>query len=116
MNGVIGELANTCTCDTEYTDDCGGFCWQQNFEMFADDVRELVKANPAGWWTITGLKLWNREVDGNFQANTVEHILRAMTVNTIWSMKYSVFDDRIEYSLSHHDAPTGSNSVLRPMP
>jgi hypothetical protein len=38
-----------------------------------------------------------------------------MSVNGSWNIRYKVFSDRIEYSLAHHDAPMGSNSVLRPM-
>ena len=34
-----------------------------------------------------------------------------MTVNSEWSIKGKVFNDRIEYSLSHHDS-MGSNTVL----
>jgi hypothetical protein len=34
-----------------------------------------------------------------------------MTVRSEWNMTYEVFPDRIEYSLSHHDA-MGSASTL----
>ena len=35
-----------------------------------------------------------------------------MAVRGEWIMRYEVYEDRIEYSLSHHDAPTGSHTVL----
>ena len=41
-----------------------------------------------------------------------EDLLRGMAVRGEWTMRYEVYADRIEYSLSHHDAPTGSASVL----
>jgi hypothetical protein len=42
-------------------------------------------------------------------------IIRGMTVNGDWTMRWATYEDRIEYSLSHHDAPTGSVSVLYPV-
>jgi hypothetical protein len=38
-----------------------------------------------------------------------------MTVRSEWIMRYEVFSDRIEYSLSHHDAPMGSATTIRPV-
>jgi hypothetical protein len=35
-----------------------------------------------------------------------------MTVQGDWTICGTVLEDRIEYSLSHHDAPMGSSSVV----
>jgi hypothetical protein len=76
-------------------------------------TQELRDNNETNWWRVENLQLWNRQASGMFHAKTVADIIRGMTVNSEWTMRYTVFSDRIEYSLSHHDAPMGSNSTLR---
>lgn len=126
-----GEITNTCTCtvidpetfeevldehgETIPTTECYGDCWDYALEMFGMDTEELRKANPEGWWAIDNVRLWNGDFSGYQKATTVADLIRAMTVRSEWIMRYSVFPDRVEYSLSHHDAPMGSASVLRPM-
>lgn len=117
-----GEIANICTCD-EYDDvhdeynivPCEGHCWEDAIEDFAYVTNELRKSNETQWWKVTNLRLWNGEVSGFFIARGVSELVRGMTVNSEWRMTYEVFADRIEYSLAHHDAPTGSASVLTPV-
>ena len=118
-----GRMSSSCSCtaydDTigEYTDEpaqeCYGHCWEWALEQFSTDIEELRDDNETNWWRVENLKLWDKKVSGMFYAKTVEELLRGMTVNGEWNMTYTVYSDHIEYSLSHHDAPTGSSSVLR---
>jgi len=116
-----GELTNSCTC-TKYdpiteeftdepSDDCFGDCWESAVDMFAGDTEALRKANTTGWWHVKDLNLWNREVSGYFHADKVADILRGMTVNSAWIMRYTVHGDHIAYSLSHHDSIGGSSAL-----
>ena len=106
------ELSNVCDCEEGI---CDGYCWESKQEMFAEDIKELMDNNPSGMWDVSGIPLWNRTTGGTFHAKNISEIIRGMTVNTEWHIKYTVFDDLVVYSLSHHDAPTGSVSVLKPM-
>ena len=118
-----GTMTNSCTCTVydetigEYTDEiapeCNGNCWEFALDDFSTCIQEMLDNAETNWWRVENLKLWDRQVSGMFHAKTVEEILRGMTVNSEWNMRYTVFSDRVEYSLSHHDAPTGSSSVLR---
>jgi hypothetical protein len=122
-----GEITNTCTClmyeengeeksiDETYGSTCFGDCWEFAVEDFAMVTETLRNENLTDYWKVENLRLWNGEVSGHFQAKTVADLLRGMTVNSEWTMRYEVFADRIEYSLSHHDSPMGSASVLRPV-
>ena len=118
-----GTMTSGCSCtaydDTigEYTNEpaaeCYGGCWEWSLDDFSTCIQEMLDNAETNWWRVENLKLWDRQVSGMFHAKTVEEILRGMTVNSEWTMRYTVFSDRVEYSLSHHDAPTGSSSVLR---
>lgn len=120
-----GEITNSCTCTVydeatgEYTDEpsdsCFGDCWELAVEDFEMVTEELRDSNETGWWQVGGLRLWNGEVGGYFYADKTVALIEGMTVNSSWRMTYEVFSDRIEYSLSHHDAPMGSSSVIRPV-
>lgn len=118
----FGEITNNCTCTVYDADsdehfdapDCYGECWEDTVHFFELCTEELRNANPSGHWQVENLRLWNGNVSGYFQATNVADIIRGMTVNSSWFMYYRVYADRIEYSLSHHDAPMGSASVLRP--
>jgi len=121
-----GEITNGCNClvyedengeevsiDENYT--CYGDCWEFAVEDFAMVTEDLRNANETGWWKCANLRLWDGEVSGYFYADTVAKLLEGMTVRGEWIMRYEVFTDRIEYSLSHHDAPMGSSTVLTPI-
>jgi hypothetical protein len=124
MNDTLiteGEITNTCTCvqvddDGNTTDEpvshCYGDCWYDSVDDFTEVTKELRIANESDWWKVTNLRLWDGDVSGYFHADTVEELLRGMAVRGEWSMRYKIYADRIEYSLSHHDAPTGSATVL----
>ena len=120
---AYGTITNRCTCTTydevleEYTDepsaDCLGDCWSDTLHFFGECVKEFMSDSEK--FCIENLRLWDGEHSGVFHANNVAELIRGMTVNSEWSMDYKVFPNRIEYSLSHHDAPTGSCSVVRPL-
>ena len=121
---ATGEITNSCTCltyeedgetmsiDTEYGSTCYGDCWDFAVEDFAMITEELRNSNETDWWKVEDLRLWNGNVSGYFHAKTVASLIEGMTVRSDWNMTYKVFSDRIEYSLSHHDA-MGSATVLR---
>lgn len=119
-----GTLTNGCTCTKydeatgEYTEEptesCYGDCWEWAVEDFTNVTQDLRDSNETGWWKVEDLALWNRNVSGYFHATKVVDLIRGMTVNSEWIMRYEVFGDRIEYSLSHHDA-MGSRTILRPI-
>lgn len=112
------EITNCCTCttyneDTQKWDDtteCYG-CWDDTLYDFNCETHDLQESNETGWWKVSNLRLWSGEVSGYFHATKVEDILRGMTVNSAWTMRYTAYPDRVEYSLSHHDA-MGSASTL----
>ena len=117
-----GEITNGCNCltyedengnevsiDDTYT--CFGDCWDFAVEDFAMVTEALRNSNETSWWKVTDLRLWNGNVSGYFYADTVAKLIEGMTVRSEWIMRYEVFADRIEYSLSHHDA-MGSATTL----
>ena len=120
---LTGELTNNCTCltyeedgetksvDTEYGSTCYGDCWDYAVEDFANVTEELRNSNETDWWKVSNLRLWDGESSGYFHAKTVADIIEGMTVRSDWTMTYEVHADRIEYSLSHHDA-NGSATTL----
>lgn len=117
---AYGELTNTCTCtlyDIESgaitpATECDGFCWESELEFFGECVRDFLALSDT--FRVSGIRLWNREVGGVFTANTVAEFVQGITVDSAWTLRYRVFSDRVEFSLSHHDAPTGSASVVIP--
>jgi hypothetical protein len=123
---LTGEITNNCTCltyeedgetlsiDTEYGSTCYGDCWDFAVEDFANVTEELRNSNETDWWKVSNLRLWSGEVSGYFHAKKVADLIEGMTVRSDWNMSYKVFSDRIEYSLSHHDA-MGSASTLTPV-
>lgn len=114
-----GTLTNTCTCsvwdDETGTDiptvDCFGDCWDDALYSFGVAVAHLLEASHD--FVVRGIRLWDGEVSGMFTARNVADFVRGCTVNAEWRMTYQVFADRMEYSLSHHDA-MGSDSVVMP--
>ena len=120
------ELTNTCTCSTynEETDtweesgDCLMDCWDDNVSDFYNVNETFLNSNDTGWWKVTDLGLWHGDVSGYFYVKPsarawkdTERIVEGMTVNSEWTMRYTPYPDRIEYSLSHHDS-MGSNTTI----
>ena len=113
------EFGNLCSC-MESDDfiminalqtECDGICWEMALEDFTDIVSGLFEDNETMWWKVSNLKLWDGNHGGYGYAKDAEDLLRLMTVNSDWNIKGKVFNDRIEYSLSHHDS-MGSNTVV----
>ena len=91
--------------------ECDGICWMMALEDFTDITSGLFEVNETLWWKVSNLGLWDGNHSGYGYAKDAEDLLRLMTVNSDWNIKGKVFNDRIEYSLSHHDS-MGSNTVV----
>lgn len=115
LEETCGVITNDCTC-TDYNEetgestpsiDCYGHCWDESVWMFEEDTKELLAKSTT--WEINGLPLWNRTVKGVATGiQTAEKLIRAITVNSSWTLRYKVLDNgRLWCYLSHHDA-TGS--------
>jgi hypothetical protein len=122
---IIGrmELTNTCTCQ-QYDEDkdewyqpeyCYGTCWEDDIYFASIILQDLMDNNETNWWKVSNLRFWDGERSGYFYAKTIEDLIRGMTVRSEWNMSLTVYKDRAWYSLSHHDAPMGSNSFLYPV-
>lgn len=126
---VHGEIANDrclgCSSD-DYNDgmaDC--VCWDQGVEELSEVFGPWL-ADGSGWWRISNMRLWDGEHSGYGYGTTLAEVLRMMTVNSGWMMRWeAVYEKphqmgkiaplRFTYSLSHHDAPTGSTSEIVPL-
>lgn len=121
MSDISIKFVNTnmcsCTSYDEETDEnipsefCYGDCWEETVEDFRNIVAHLFEKNETSWWRVKDLNLWDGNHSGFFYAEDVKDLIRGMTVNSEWIMRGEVFDDRIEYSLSHHDS-MGSSTTL----
>ncbi len=133
---MLGEYGETIP-----SRNCHGWCWEDVVQSMGEWLKPMIVKNETGWWKVQSLRLWDGNhsfyffVDpvndpNNYTEYTkqVQKIIDAMTVNSSWTMYlsgrfndhdeffYALNDDgHFEYSLSHHDAPTGSSSVLIPM-
>jgi hypothetical protein len=114
------EYTNTCTCEVydeekdkfSPSEHCYGDCWEETLDDFAMITASLSEKNTTKFWRISNIRLWDGDISGIAEAKIAPELLKAMTVNSEWIIRGEVFDDRIEYSLSHHDAPMGSNSMV----
>ena len=108
----------SCTAYDEATDsyvesmECFGDCWDATKEDFANITEHLFEQNLGKCWKVSNIRLWDGDITAYFYADNIDDLIKGMTVDSAWIMRGEVFDDRIEYSLSHHDAPTGSATVL----
>jgi hypothetical protein len=118
-NKVKFEYTNSCTCQVydeeldQYcdSDDCFGHCYDEMIEDFKTITSHLFDMNKTGWWMIKNIRLWNRETSGFVRADDVAELIKGMTIDSEWIMRGEILDDRIEYSLSHHDAMGSASSV-----
>lgn len=114
------EISNVCTCtihieetDEDFpSEDCFGDCWAMAVDHFTEITSQLFDKNETGFWKISNLRLWDGNHDGFVYANEPLDLIRGMSVKSEWIMRGFVEEDRITYSLSHHDAPMGSNSTV----
>ena len=108
--GMEFQYNNYCTCS--YNVECSGECWEWTTDDFAEITNTLFDNNETYWWKVSGIRLWDGNHYGYVHAKTPQDLLSGMGVNSLWTMRGKVFDDHIEYSLYHHDAPTGSSSKV----
>lgn len=114
------EYRNTCTCrnydiDTEETTEsleCYGDCWEFVLSDFSEITKSLFDQNDTLWWKVSNFRLWDGNHNGFAYADTPEKLIEVMTVRGEWNINGTIMDDHIKYSLSHHDAPMGSNTTL----
>lgn len=117
--GIKFKYTNTCTCayyDEETNEsipslECWGDCWEYVLDDFKEITAHLFDANETNWWKVSNIRLWDGESSGYFFADNIKELIYGMTVNSEWIMTGEVFNDCIQYSLSHHDA-MGSNTTL----
>lgn len=117
--GMPFQLTNECTCEDydEETEvfssslDCYGDCFTDQLDYFALCTNELFNNSETSWWKVSNLRLWDGEHSGLFYGDCVEDLVTGMTVNSGWIMSGTVYKNRIEYSLSHHDS-LGSRTIL----
>ena len=120
---VIGfsfELTNECICQdyNEETEsftsslDCYGDCFNDQLDYFTMATKDLFDNSETSWWKVSNLKLWDGNHSGLFYAESIEQLVEGMTVRSGWIIRGSVYTNKIEYSLSHHDAPMGSRTIL----
>ena len=115
------EITNGCIC-TYYNEeqdewfpietDCFGDCFDDQIEFVEILFKDLIDSNETGWWKVSNLRLWDGNHSGYFYADNIRDLIFRMAVNSEWHMRATVYKNRVEYSLSHHDAPMGSSSVV----
>lgn len=117
------EYSNTCSCEvydpetdeSTPSNDCYGDCWDETLDDFHNITEHLFVENNQGF-TITGFPVWNGTIDGRFTARNHRDLLNAITPDrTEWKLVGTVYADRIEAVLYHHDAPTGGRIVVTPI-
>jgi hypothetical protein len=111
LTGDLPEITTACICTKwdetkdeptdDPADDCYG-CWDDQLSIFAEDTAELRQISPT--WRVDGLPLWNRTVSGSITVKVVSDLIRGITVNGEWSLRYKVTPTHLWCYLSHHDA------------
>lgn len=127
-----GTITTSCTCaiyneetgDWEESPECWD-CWSDDVRYFSESVTPLFTEEEEhlvhGEWqvgykfSIQGIGLWNRTVGGTFVVADQEELLRAMTVNGDYTLRWQFDETTNELSalLSHHDCPTGSTVTVK---
>ena len=100
------EISTTCDCEGN---DCYGDCWESNLYYFASTTETLFTKNDKSAWEVIGLPLWNRGVDGIFDAETPKELLRGITVNGEFTFRWKVDESTLLCWIAHHDKPTGGH-------
>ena len=115
------SISNSCSCQdfNENTQefspsvDCYGDCWQDTISQFAEEAKSLLDISES--WVISGLPLWNRDVNGTAKIKNAEELLRALTVQGEWNLRFNIHPTRIVCHLSHHDVPMGRTFFAYPV-
>lgn len=116
------EMTNTCSCtDINYetgeetpSEDCRGWCWDEMLEDWKN-ITEHLFVDEYHLFLIVGFPVWNGTQNGYAKAPNSESLLRAMTVDGEWHLRGTVYADRIEATLSHHDVPMGGTMTVTPI-
>ncbi len=104
------RISNQCSCETFNEDTqestpseyCFGDCWDDSLHLFEIDTQDLRDISDT--WVVEGLPLWNRTIRGSFTIKNAADLLRGITVNSDWTLRYKVTPTHIWCYLSHHDA------------
>ena len=111
------EITNTCTCeseDSEFTD-CYGDCWEFAVETFSIATMQLFERDSYGDkfpFRVDGLPLWNRSLSGVVEVRDSNELLRAITVDSEWRLRYAYENGELHCVLSHHDVPMAGHTRL----
>lgn len=105
----MSSITNDCQCQVESDTAgefvnapyCEGYCWDDQLESFATDTAKLIAISNV--WHVSGIQLWNRTVSGVFTADNTSELIRGITVNSDWNLRYQVLDTHLIGYLSHHD-------------
>jgi hypothetical protein len=114
------EITNTCTCeseDSEFTD-CYGDCWEFAVETFSIATMQLFERDSYGDkfpFRVDGLPWWNRSLSGVVEVRDSNELLRAITVDSEWRLRYAYENGELHCVLSHHDVPMGRSYTVTPI-
>ncbi|CAB5222328.1 hypothetical protein UFOVP361_128 [uncultured Caudovirales phage] len=128
---LTGFMTTACNCnqleqeqDNNY--ECYGYCWDEQLEDWTNCMQEWVDENPTDEWLVTDFPTWTGGVTGVTVARTAEELLRAITPQSEYNMRWTLSTTTdpttqattrmLECVLSHHDAPTGGRMTVQHAP
>lgn len=86
---------------------------------FHDDLRmDMHQMNPSGSWHAEGTNIGWRKLSGHkdFCTTDAEELIHYIAPRTqSYRGQCRVYNDRIEFTMYHHDAPTGESYVITPV-
>jgi hypothetical protein len=114
------EITNTCTCEDEDSEstDCYGDCWEFAVETFSIATMQMFERDSYGDkfpFRVDGLPLWNRSLSGVVEVRDSNELLRAITVDSEWRLRYAYENGELHCVLSHHDVPMGRSYTVTPI-
>jgi hypothetical protein len=115
-----GEITTGCACVDEegnefFNEHCDGTCYEYALEDFAQVIEPLFK--DTNHFRVSGIRLWSGTVGGVARCDTVNDLVRAMSVSGEFTLRWE-FDDEtnsLGAMLSHHDCPTGCHVTVEPV-
>ncbi len=112
------RMTNSCSCWDEDEEnlscECSGWCWTDQVDEFHDLTRHLFSDWQQKFWIAA--PVWSGTVEGMFTADSGKQLINAITpANTEWRLEATIYDDRIEGLLYHHDVPTGGRIIVTPI-
>lgn len=86
---------------------------------FIDDLRnDMYEMNPGGSWHAEGSNMGWRKLSGHkdFSTTDSEELIHYIAPKTqSYNGKCEVYENRIEFTIYHHDAPTGESYIVTPV-